>query len=66
MEPKDPHLVIKCAQTLMTLPFMVCDFNLGKQYLEKAVIMAPNDVSVLQAVKKAAKAYSETVRLYLF
>lgn len=65
MEPKDPHLVIKCARTLMTLPFMVRDFKRGKQYLEKALIMAPNDLSVSQAVKKAVKVYEDIVRLYL-
>lgn len=56
MEPKDPHLVIKCAHTLMTLPFKVCDFKLGKQYLKIALDMAPNDPSVLKAISKEAEA----------
>lgn len=61
MEPKDPHLVIRCARTLMTLPLKVRDFKLGKQYLEKALDMAPNDPSVLKAVSKAAEVYKKTV-----
>lgn len=52
MDPKDPHLVIKCARTLMTLPFMVRDFDLGKQYLTKAFDMAPNDLTVLKSIEK--------------
>lgn len=65
MEPKDPHLVVKCAKTLMTLPNMVRDFNLEKQYLIKAVNMAPNDVTVLKAIENAVKSLKE-VRLYCF
>lgn len=64
MEPEDPHLVVKCARTLMTLPIMVRDFNLGKQYLMKAFKMAPNDVTVLKAIENAIKAFKDIVRLY--
>lgn len=63
MEPKDPHIVIKCARTLMTLPAKVRDFKLGIQYLENALKMAPNDPSVLRAVTRAAESFKETVRL---
>lgn len=66
MEPKDPHIVIRCARTLMTLPAKVRDFKLGVQYLEKALKMAPNDPSVLSAVTRAAESFKEAVRLYLF
>lgn len=66
MEPKDPHIVIKCARTLMTLPAKVRDFKLGVQYLEKALRMAPNDPSVLRAVTRAAELFREAVRIYLF
>ncbi|XP_025197328.1 uncharacterized protein LOC112596064 [Melanaphis sacchari] len=59
MEPKDPHLVVKCAKVIMTLPIMVRDFNLGKQYLTKAYEMAPNDVTVLKAIKKTVEAYED-------
>lgn len=62
MEPKDPHIVVKCARTLMTLPIMVRDFDLGKQYLTKALEMAPNDLTVLKAVTKAIEVYKEIVR----
>ena len=55
--PEDPHLVIKCAKTLMTLPTMVRDFNLGIQYLKKAFQMSQNDVTVLKAIAKAVEAY---------
>jgi hypothetical protein len=57
LDPKDPHLVVKCAKTLMTLPIMVRDFNLGKQYLTKAFEMAPNDATVLQAIENTVQAY---------
>ncbi|XP_022166150.1 uncharacterized protein LOC111030787 [Myzus persicae] len=57
LEPKDPHLVIKCAKKLMTLPTMVRDFNLGIQYLKKAFQMSQNDVTVLKAIAKAVEAY---------
>jgi len=61
MDPKDPHLVVKCARTLMTLPIMVRDFNLGKQYLTKAFEMAPNDVTVLKSIEKTIEVYKDIV-----
>lgn len=64
MEPKDPHIVVKCARTLMTLPIMVRDFDLGKLYLTKALEMAPNDLTVLKAVTKTVEVYKKIVRLY--
>lgn len=57
MDPKDPHLIIKCARILMTLPTRVRDFDLGKQYLTKAFLMAPNDVTVLKAIENAVQTY---------
>lgn len=66
MEPKDPHLVVNCAKTLMTLPAKVRDFNLGKEYLTKAFQMAPNDVTVLRAIKKTVQNYKETVKFNFF
>jgi len=62
MDPKDPHLIVKCAKILMTLPIMVRDFNLGKQYLTKAFEMAPNDGTVLQAIENTVQAYKDIVR----
>ncbi|XP_027852845.2 uncharacterized protein LOC114131742 isoform X1 [Aphis gossypii] len=59
MDPKDPLLVINCARILMTLPIMVCDFNLGKQYLTKAFEMAPNDPTVLQAIENTVQAFKD-------
>jgi len=61
MDPKDPLLVVKCARTIMTLPFMVRDINLGKQYLTKAFNMAPNDVNVLNSIKKTVQVYKDIV-----
>lgn len=66
MEPKDPHLIVKCARTLMTLPILVRDFNLGKQYLTKAFKMAPNDVTVLKAIENAVTAFKDIVIIYIF
>ena len=62
MDPKDPHLIVKCARTLMTLPIIVRDFNLGKQYLAKAFEMAPNDATVLRAIESTIQSYKDIVR----
>lgn len=59
MDPKDPHLIVKCARTLMTLPIIVRDFNLGKQYLAKAFEMAPNDATVLRAIESTIQSYKD-------
>ncbi|XP_050062676.1 uncharacterized protein LOC114131742 isoform X2 [Aphis gossypii] len=66
MDPKDPLLVINCARILMTLPIMVCDFNLGKQYLTKAFEMAPNDPTVLQAIENTVQAFKDIKHSSLF
>lgn len=62
MEPKDPLIVVNCGNILMTLPNIVRDFNLGKQYLTKAFSMAPNDITVLNAIEKTVENYKEMVR----
>ncbi|VVC32848.1 Hypothetical protein CINCED_3A017811 [Cinara cedri] len=59
MEPKDPLLIVKCAKTIMTLPVMVRDFNLGKQYLTIALEMAPNDRAVFKAIERTIKQYQQ-------
>lgn len=66
MEPKDPLLLVNCAKTLMTLPAMVRNFNLGKQYLTTALKMAPNDKAVLEAVGKTIQMYQGIVRFVYF
>jgi len=63
MDPKDPHLVIKCARILITLPWTVRQLKLGKQYLRKAIDMALDDSSVIFAVTKTVDVYNEIVRL---
>jgi len=65
MDLKDPLLVVNCARILMTLPIMVCGFNLGKQYLTKAFEMAPNDPTVLRAIENTVQAYKDIVRYIL-
>jgi len=45
----------------MTLPVMVRDFNLGKQYLTKAFDMAPDDAAVLKSIEKTIEAYKDIV-----
>jgi len=55
--PKDPHLVVKCAKSLMTLPPMYKDINLGVQYLKKAFQMSQNDGTVLKAIGNAIESY---------
>lgn len=65
MEPKDPILLVNCAKTIMTLPIMVRDFNLGKQYLTKALKMAPNDKAVFESVGRTIELYQEIVRGFL-
>lgn len=62
MKPRDPLLVVKCAQTLMSLPYKVRDLKLAKKYLEIALEMAPNDSVVLNAVSRAAEIYNKNVR----
>lgn len=64
MKPKDPLMIVKCAQTLIHLPYVVRDLKLAKQYLEMALEMAPNDLSVLNAVSKATEICNKTVRFY--
>ncbi|XP_025197325.1 uncharacterized protein LOC112596062 [Melanaphis sacchari] len=59
MDPKDPLLVVKCAKVIMTLPTMVRDFNLAKQYLTKAFEMAPSDAAVLRAIENTVQAYKD-------
>jgi len=65
--PKDPHLVVKYAKIIMTLPTMVRDGNLGLQYLKTALQMSQNDVTVLKAIGKTIEAYCyEVILIYNF
>lgn len=41
---------------------MVRDLNLGKDLLNKAFKMAPNDVSVLKAIEGVVNVYNKLVR----
>lgn len=65
MEPEDPHLVVNCAVSLMTLPFINQDIiHLVKQILSIAINIAPNDPSVIQAIKKSVEVYEELYDIY--
>lgn len=51
IEPNDPLVVVKCGRILISLPDMVPDvINYGKQLLLKGLQMAPNDLTVLEAI----------------
>lgn len=74
MEPKNPLIFVNCARILMTLPTISNDLNLVKQLLIKGLQIAPNDLTVLQAVVKviilmgrnvSIKFISITVIIYL-
>ncbi|XP_050544978.1 uncharacterized protein LOC126907616 isoform X2 [Daktulosphaira vitifoliae] len=62
MKPEDPHIVVKCARTLMTLPTMVRDIPLGKEFLNEALQMAPNDISVIKAVTNAIEVSKDIIK----
>lgn len=65
MEPEDPHTVVKCAVSLMTLPYFYQDIvHIVKQILSIAINIAPNDPSVIQAIKKCVEVYEELYDIY--
>lgn len=65
MEPGDPHLVVKCAKSIVTLPYFNEDNNhLIKQIFTIAVNMAFNDPTVIQAIKKSIEIYRVLVDVY--
>lgn len=62
MEPEDPHLVVKCAKSLMTLPYLTQDdIFLIKQIISIAVNMAFHDFTVIRAIQKNIAIFRELV-----
>lgn len=65
MEPADPHLVVKCAKSIVGMPYFNEDNNhLVKQIITIAVNIASNDPSVIQAINECIKIYKELVDVY--
>lgn len=65
MEPEDPHLVVKCAKSLMTLAYLPHDnILIIKQMITIAVNMSSNDPSVIQAIKKSFDIFKELIDTY--
>lgn len=65
MEPEDPHLIVKCAKALITLPYLSQDnILLIKQMITIAVNMSFNDPTVIQAIKKSIDTFRELIDTY--
>lgn len=66
MEPEDPHLVVKCAKSLMTLPYLTQDeMFLIKQIITIAVNMAFHDFTVIRAIQKSIAIFRELIYTYI-
>lgn len=64
-EPEDPHLVVKCAKSLMTLPYLTeDDIFLIKQIISIAVNMAFHDFTVIRKIQKSIGIFTELVYTY--
>ncbi|XP_027838354.2 uncharacterized protein LOC114120598 [Aphis gossypii] len=64
-EPEDPHLVVKCAKSLMTLPYLTeDDIFLSKQIISIAVNMAFHDFTVIRKIQKSIEIFRELVYTY--
>lgn len=65
MEPEDPHLIVKCAKSLLTLPYLNHDnVHLAKQIISIAINVGFNDPSVIEAVKDTIETYRKLVDIY--
>lgn len=65
MEPEDPHLIVKCAKSLMILPYFNQDnIYLTKQIIAIAVKMGCNDFTVIEAIKESIEVYRKLVDIY--
>jgi len=65
MEPGDPHLIVKCAKSLMTLPYFNQDnIQLIKQVVSIGVNMAFKDSTVIQALKESIEIYKQLISDY--
>jgi len=66
MEPEDPHLIVKCAKSLMTLPYLTQDeVFLIKQIITIVVNMAFHDFTVIRAIQKSIAIFRELIYTYI-
>lgn len=64
MEPDDPHLIVMCAKSLVTLPYLdQDDICLVKQIISIAIDKAFSDLTVIAVVKKSINIYKAMVRI---
>lgn len=64
MQPEDPHLVVKCAKSLIALPYFHEDnIHLIKEIISIAVNMAFTDATVILAINENIKIYGELVNI---
>ncbi|XP_050434420.1 uncharacterized protein LOC126841804 [Adelges cooleyi] len=63
MQPKDPHLFVRCAQSLMTLPMVICDTYSAKDILLKALDVSRNDRTVIRAIEKSIRIYNKMSKI---
>lgn len=62
MEPADPHLVVKCAKSIIALPYFHEDnIYLIKQIIAIAVNMTYSDPTVILAINNNIKIYEKLV-----
>ncbi|XP_050543407.1 uncharacterized protein LOC126906699 [Daktulosphaira vitifoliae] len=59
IKPEDPHLLIRCARSLMVLPVEVRGNNSVKDILLKALDISKNDPTVIRAIKKSLDVYKK-------
>lgn len=65
MEPEDPHLIVKCAKSLMTLPYLSQDnIHLIKQIISIAINKGFNDSTVIEAIEDTIEIYRILVDIY--
>uniref|UniRef100_A0A2S2RB26 Uncharacterized protein n=1 Tax=Sipha flava TaxID=143950 RepID=A0A2S2RB26_9HEMI len=65
MEPEDPHLIVKCAKALITLPYLPHEnILLIKQMISIAVNVSFNDPTVIRAIKEIIDIFRELIDTY--
>lgn len=65
IESGDPHLVVKCVKSLITMPYLSQDdVYLARQIITIAVDMAHNDSTVIRAIEKIVEIVKELVNIY--
>jgi len=65
LEPDDPHLVVKCAKSLLMMPYLSQDnVYVAKQILTIAINMGFNDPTVIEAINDTIDSYRKLVDVY--